>query len=129
VDLDIDESSFTGETLPSRKHTHPQSVVRNDISQLKNVAFMGTFVCSGHGKGVVISIGEHSEFGSVFRMMQTEESPKTPLQKSMSTLGKQLSFYSLCIIGMYCVCVCMPYHHVPQLFSLSLSIYLFFQRA
>lgn len=50
MDLDIDESSFTGETLPSRKHTHPQSVVRNDISQLKNVAFMGTFVCSGHGK-------------------------------------------------------------------------------
>ena len=27
------------------------------------------------------------------------QSPKTPLQKSMSTLGKQLSFYSLCIIG------------------------------
>ena len=24
-------------------------------------------------QGVVISIGEHSEFGSVFRMMQTEE--------------------------------------------------------
>ena len=50
VDLDIDESSFTGETLPSRKHTHPQSVLKNEISQLKNVAFMGTFVCSGHGK-------------------------------------------------------------------------------
>lgn len=25
--------------------------------------------------------------------------PKTPLQKSMDILGKQLSFYSLCIIG------------------------------
>ena len=75
-------------------------------------------------QGVVISIGEQSEFGGVFRMMQMEEvcnnscfspptinlspppplfyllqSPKTPLQKSMSTLGKQLSFYSLCIIG------------------------------
>ena len=50
-------------------------------------------------QGVVISVGEESEFGSVFRMMQNEESPKTPLQKSMSTLGKQLSFYSLLIIG------------------------------
>ena len=27
------------------------------------------------------------------------QAPKTPLQKSMNTLGKQLSFYSLCIIG------------------------------
>ncbi len=50
-------------------------------------------------QGVVVGVGEQSEFGSVFRMMQTEESPKTPLQKSMNMLGKQLSFYSLCIIG------------------------------
>ena len=50
-------------------------------------------------QGVVIGVGEDSEFGSVFRMMQNEESPKTPLQKSMSSLGKQLSFYSLLIIG------------------------------
>ena len=28
------------------------------------------------------------------------QAPKTPLQKSMDTLGKQLSFYSFCIIGL-----------------------------
>ena len=52
VDLEVDESSFTGETTPSRKHTQPQTAAaaHSDISQLKNVAFMGTFVCSGHGK-------------------------------------------------------------------------------
>jgi Ca2+-transporting ATPase len=33
-------------------------------------------------------------------MMQAEESPKTPLQKSMDILGAQLSFYSFCIIGL-----------------------------
>lgn len=27
------------------------------------------------------------------------QAPKTPLQKNMSQLGKQLSFYSFCIIG------------------------------
>jgi len=32
-------------------------------------------------------------------MMQGEEAPKTPLQVNMDSLGKQLSFYSLCIIG------------------------------
>ena len=32
-------------------------------------------------------------------MMETEESPKTPLQKSMDDLGKQLSAYSFGIIG------------------------------
>ena len=52
-----------------------------------------------HTQGVVVGVGEQSEFGSVFKMMQMEEAPKTPLQKSMNMLGKQLSFYSLCIIG------------------------------
>ena len=54
---------------------------------------------NGHGKGVVICTGENSEFGEIFKMMQSEEAPKTPLQKSMDTLGKQLSFYSFAIIG------------------------------
>ncbi len=50
--MEIDESSFTGETSPSLKHTEPQAAAaaHNDISQLRNIAFMGTFVCGGHGK-------------------------------------------------------------------------------
>jgi len=31
--------------------------------------------------------------------MQAEEPPRTPLQKSMDVLGKQLSLYSLAVIG------------------------------
>lgn len=31
--------------------------------------------------------------------LSPSQAPKTPLQKSMDTLGKQLSFYSFCIIG------------------------------
>ena len=69
-----------------------------DINDRKNIAFMGTLVCAGKGRGIVINTAEKSEFGSVFTMMQQEETPKTPLQKSMDTLGKQLSTVSLIII-------------------------------
>lgn len=47
----------------------------------------------------MVNTGEKSEFGEIFKMMQVEEAPKTPLQKSMDTLGAQLSFVSMCIIG------------------------------
>lgn len=47
----------------------------------------------------MINTGEKSEFGEVFKMMQVETAPKTPLQKSMDSLGAQLSFVSFCIIG------------------------------
>ncbi|CAH8498076.1 unnamed protein product [Dicrocoelium dendriticum] len=67
---------------------------------LTNVAFMGTLVCCGSAKGVVIATGAHSEFGEVFRLMLSEEAPRTPLQKNMDRLGKHLSIISLFIIGL-----------------------------
>ncbi|KAL1505606.1 hypothetical protein ABEB36_005134 [Hypothenemus hampei] len=99
VDLLIDESSFTGETEPSRKNT--DSVLRPNgaHSSNTNIAFMGTLVRAGNGKGIVVSTGTNSEFGSVFKMMQEEKAPKTPLQKSMDSLGAQLSLYSFAIIA------------------------------
>ncbi|XP_044006529.1 calcium-transporting ATPase type 2C member 1 isoform X4 [Aphidius gifuensis] len=98
IDLAIDESSLTGETEPSQKSTAPL-LKTNGQSSKKNIAFMGTLVRCGNGKGIVINTGEKSEFGEVFAMMQAEEAPKTPLQRSMDILGTQLSFYSFCIIG------------------------------
>ncbi|XP_021371301.1 calcium-transporting ATPase type 2C member 1-like isoform X1 [Mizuhopecten yessoensis] len=98
--LAIDESSFTGEIVPRSKVANALPKKQQiDINERKNIAFMGTQVRCGRGKGFVIGIGENSEFGEIFKMMQEEESPKTPLQKSMDILGKQLSFYSFCIIG------------------------------
>lgn len=47
----------------------------------------------------MVSTGTNSEFGSVFKMMQEEKAPKTPLQKSMDSLGTQLSLYSFAIIA------------------------------
>lgn len=123
VDLEIDESSFTGETEPSMKAvTAISSSKANGISSRKNCAFMGTLVCSGHGKGIVIGTGESSEFGEVFKMMQTEESPKTPLQKSMDTLGQQLSFYSFAIIGLIVLIGVVQGRPIMEMFNIGVSL-------
>uniref|UniRef100_A0A667YMW2 Calcium-transporting ATPase n=1 Tax=Myripristis murdjan TaxID=586833 RepID=A0A667YMW2_9TELE len=100
TDLCVDESSLTGETTPCSKSTsHQPAATNGDIASRSNLAFMGTLVRCGKAKGIVIGTGENSEFGEVFKMMQAEEAPKTPLQKSMDLLGKQLSLYSFGIIG------------------------------
>uniref|UniRef100_A0A8C6L7Y6 Calcium-transporting ATPase n=1 Tax=Nothobranchius furzeri TaxID=105023 RepID=A0A8C6L7Y6_NOTFU len=104
TDLCVDESSLTGETTPSSKSTsHQPAAINGDIASRSNIAFMGTLVRCGKAKGIVIGTGEDSEFGEIFKMMQAEEAPKTPLQKSMDLLGKQLSLYSFCIIGVLAV--------------------------
>lgn len=114
TELTIDESSFTGESEPVSKTSatpssngglsnmeyRPRMSESEGVASRGNMAFMGTLVRCGNGRGIVTATGAASEFGSLFKLMQQEESPKTPLQKSMDDLGKQLSFISFGIIGL-----------------------------
>ncbi|KAJ8790777.1 hypothetical protein J1605_021205 [Eschrichtius robustus] len=123
VDLSIDESSLTGETTPCSKVTAPQPAATNgDLASRSNIAFMGTLVRCGKAKGIVIGTGENSEFGEVFKMMQAEEAPKTPLQKSMDLLGKQLSFYSFGIIGIIMLVGWLLGKDILEMFTISVSL-------
>ncbi|OXB65930.1 hypothetical protein ASZ78_002678 [Callipepla squamata] len=123
VDLSIDESSLTGETAPCAKSTAPQPAATNgDLTSRSNIAFMGTLVRCGKAKGIVIGTGENSEFGEVFKMMQAEEAPKTPLQKSMDLLGKQLSLYSFGIIGVIMLVGWLQGKHILDMFTIGVSL-------
>lgn len=121
IDLAIDESSFTGETEPAAKMTAPVLKTNGHTSK-KNIAFMGTLVRCGNGKGIVVNTGEKSEFGEVFKMMQAEEAPKTPLQKSMDILGAQLSFYSFCIIGLIMILGWIQGRPILDMFTIGVSL-------
>ncbi|KAK3086796.1 hypothetical protein FSP39_023594 [Pinctada imbricata] len=120
VDLAIDESSFSGEIHPVNKNTTP--VQTSSFTKRDCMAFMGTLVRCGRGKGIVTGIGENSQFGEIFKMMQEEESPKTPLQKSMDTLGKQLSFYSFCIIGVIMFLGWIQGRGILDMFTIGVSL-------
>ncbi|XP_048694703.1 calcium-transporting ATPase type 2C member 1 isoform X1 [Caretta caretta] len=123
VDLSVDESSLTGETAPCSKSTAPQPAATNgDLTSRSNIAFMGTLVRCGKAKGIVIGTGENSEFGEVFKMMQAEEAPKTPLQKSMDLLGKQLSLYSFGIIGIIMLVGWLQGKHILDMFTIGVSL-------
>lgn len=52
------------------------------IADRDNIAYMGTLVRNGNGRGLVVGTGEHTEFGVVFHMMQDTDERKTPLQVS-----------------------------------------------
>ncbi|XP_073410964.1 calcium-transporting ATPase type 2C member 2-like [Dendrobates tinctorius] len=121
TDLLVDESSFTGETEPCSK-THGSVDVASGLSTLSNIVFMGTLVRYGKGKGIVICVGEKSQFGEVFKMMQAEETPKTPLQKSMDRLGKQLSLCSFGIIGLIMLIGWLQGKPLLSMFTIGVSL-------
>ena len=72
--LELDESSFTGETVPCQKQSEPVVATKGELSELTNIAFMGTLVCNGNGRGVVIGTGYNTQFGEIFTLMESEVS-------------------------------------------------------
>ena len=76
INLQIDESSLTGETHPASKNTAPCTASHLNggetaaIAERKCVAYMGTLVRSGKGTGIVVGTGADTEFGVIFSMMQ-----------------------------------------------------------
>ena len=124
--LSIDESNLTGENEPVTKQaqalrsshaTHlrgrdaPPSPAFSSpaagtvgadlrLNEQTNIAFMGTLVRSGHGRGVVIATGGNTEFGAISASLQEIESPRTPLQLTMDRLGQELSYVSFGVIGL-----------------------------
>ncbi|KAJ2955140.1 hypothetical protein NQZ79_g8814 [Umbelopsis isabellina] len=129
VDLEIDESNLTGETNPRRKHC--EAITANSFAELAlserdNIGFMGTLVRNefrkGHGTGVVVGTGKHTEFGKVFELMQEVEDRKTPLQLSMIELGKQLSYLSFGIIGIIVVIGLIQGLDWLEMFTIGVSL-------
>lgn len=55
-------------------------------------------------------------------MMLEEEAPKTPLQRSMDSLGTQLSMYSFAIIGLIMLLGWLQGKVIMEMFTIGVSL-------
>lgn len=120
IDRNIDINSNHTNIKPSVSHSSKPT--SKSCPNQEDTAYMGTLVQSGNGKGIVIGTGESTQFGSVFKMMQSEEAPKSPLQVNMDELGKHLSLYSLGIIIVIVLIGWIQSRPVVEMFTIGVSL-------
>ncbi|MCX6801917.1 MAG: magnesium-translocating P-type ATPase [Candidatus Diapherotrites archaeon] len=87
-ELSIDESVVTGESFPVHKHVE-KNLAFADSSKKANIAFMGTIVSGGLGKGIVTATGKETEFGHTAVVLSAKE-PPTDFQESINSFGNLL---------------------------------------
>lgn len=122
ANLKIEESAFTGESVPSEKDASFLPDKEIPIGDQNNMAFMSTLATYGRGVGVVVGTGMNTEIGKIAKMIEQEENDETPLQKKLSELGKILGFLAIGICILIFIISFFQGRDLLEMFLTSISL-------
>lgn len=100
--LQVQEAILTGESVPVEKHTRPVAEAAQ-LGDRKCMAYSGTLVTSGLGRGVIVATGADTEIGRISGMLSTVERLATPLTQQMNVFARWLTVLILLIAAVLLV--------------------------
>ena len=123
ANLQIQESSLTGESVPSEKNADfITSDEKISVGDKENMAFMSTIAIYGRGEGVVVATAMDTEIGKIAKILDEDENMLTPLQIKLEELGKTLGYGALAICGIIFVVGMLQGRQVVEMFMTSISL-------
>lgn len=123
VNLKIDESTLTGESIPIDKNSNETyEDINLPLGDKKNLAFMSTTVIYGRGTGIVVETGMNTEIGKIASFLDNSQTELTPLQKKLNNLGKQLGILTIAISIIIMVIGLIQGNDLFEIFLTSISL-------
>lgn len=120
--LETEESPLTGESLPVVKTTEKIVQAGLEAQDQSNMGFKGTMVNRGHGVGIVVHVGMHTEMGHIASLMVKTKRLITPLEQRLAELGKILILVALSLTILVVVIGINQGHPVYQMFLAGVSL-------
>ena len=88
INLKVDESILTGESMPVEKDACADIDENASLGDRFNMMFSGCLITAGKAKAVVVETGMSTEMGKIAGLLNNTQKVRTPLQKKMDTLVK-----------------------------------------
>jgi len=95
IEFKVDESMLTGESIPVEKKSEAIAEENLTPGDQINIAFMGTVVVSGRGKGVVVASGNRTVLGRIARDVQEIGVTRSPLQEKIDRFAQAIGLIVL----------------------------------
>ncbi|MDD4390744.1 MAG: cation-translocating P-type ATPase, partial [Eubacteriales bacterium] len=93
--LQIDESSLTGESEPAEKDASLVLEGKAPLGDQKNMVFSSCLVTGGKGLAVATSTGMSTQMGKISALLQQDKKTRTPLQNRLNRVGGTISFIAI----------------------------------
>lgn len=123
INLQVDESSLTGESVPSEKEASLiQPDLKTALGDRLNLGFMSTIITSGRGSGVVVGTGMNTEIGKIASLINTEVKSSTPLEIRLDKLGKNLGIIAIVICVLIFSIGMFQGRDLSEMFLMSVSL-------
>ncbi len=124
MNLKIEESALTGESLPIEKNAQflGEKGRQLPLGDRRNMAYMSTIVTYGRGQGLVTATGMDTELGQIAGMIAESKEEMTPLQKRLGELGKVLSLLSLLLCAALFAIAVLQKRNVPEMLITAISL-------
>ena len=100
--LQCDESSLTGESLPTLKNIEILSK-ETVLGDQFNMVFKGSSVMNGNGKAIITGIAKNTELGKITSLVESSADTQTPLDKKLSALSKKLIWITLIMTVIFAI--------------------------
>ncbi|MDD2705408.1 MAG: HAD-IC family P-type ATPase, partial [Acidocella sp.] len=97
--LRIGEAALTGESAPVDKQVAPEAADQA-LPERRCMAYKGTMVLNGRGRGVVVATGMTTELGRIAAMLEGANSIRTPLQLRLALFGRQIAVAAVAICAL-----------------------------
>ncbi|MFZ2869975.1 cation-translocating P-type ATPase, partial [Zavarzinia sp.] len=86
----VDEALLTGESVASAK-SELAATEAASLGERHSMAFSGTMVAVGQGRGIVVATGSRTEIGHISTLIGKVEPLTTPLLRQMDSFGRRLT--------------------------------------
>jgi len=122
ANLRTEEAPLTGESTPVEKTTAVIDGTEVAIGDRRNLAYSGTTVAYGRGRGIVIATGMKTEFGKIATLLEVVEEEQTPLEKNLDRTGKMLGYACIGIVGVVAILGIIRGHTLMEMFVWGVSL-------